>query len=296
MPVGERPTITVVIPVYNEENSVADVVSDLLAWIRSNPGSETFEVIVVDDASTDRSRERLKAFPQITVLHHSANRGYGAALRTGIRNASGEIIVTMDSDGQHAASNIARLLAAMDGHDLISGSRETGDRGPAWRKPGKRVLRSLISHLVGIRVPDFNCGFRAFRRDVAMRYVHLCPTGFSFSTTLLVALLRQGCSVGFCPIAVRRREPGSRSRVTVAVGLETMLLYLRLVTLFSPLRLFLPASLASTLLGLVWGAIRVFAGAGLSVAGLLFLVTGLLLFFFGLVIDQISAMRREKFE
>jgi glycosyltransferase involved in cell wall biosynthesis len=292
--------VSVVIPVFNEEESIASVLNDLSTWIRSSDAAREYEVIVVDDASSDRSRTILESFPGITVLRHPINMGYGAALKTGIKHATGEVVVTMDSDGQHDPSNIGSLLDAMEKYDLVSGDRrqggEGGDQSPAWRKPGKWLLRHLVSYLAGRHIPDFNCGFRAFIREEALRYIHLCPRGFSFSTTLLLAFLCQGNLVIFHSIAANRRTPNSQSRVTVRVGLETVLLLLRLITLFSPLKLFIPVSFASLMLGMIWGGICVFSGRGLSVAGLLFLISGMLLFFFGLVIDQVSAMRREKYE
>ncbi len=287
---------SIVIPVFNEEGSIASVLGDLSTWIRSSDGTRVYEVIVVDDASSDRSRRILETFPDITVLRHPINMGYGAALKTGIKHATGEVVVTMDSDGQHDPSDIGSLLDAMGQYDLVSGNRRQGDRSPAWRKPGKRLIRHLVSYLAGRHIPDFNCGFRAFVREEALRYMHLCPRGFSFSTTLLLAFLCQGNLVTFHPIASNRRTPKSQSRVTVRVGLETLLLLLRLITLFSPLKLFIPVSFATIVLGMIWGGIHVFAGRGLSVASLLFLVSGMLLFFFGLIIDQVSAMRREKYE
>jgi glycosyltransferase involved in cell wall biosynthesis len=289
--------VSIVIPMFNEEESIAAVLRDLSTWIQSSGETRVHEIIVVDDGSSDRSRTILESFPGITVLHHPINMGYGAALKTGIKHATGETVLTMDSDGQHDPSDIGPLLDAMEQYDLVSGDRrQRGDRSPAWRKPGKWLLRHLVSYLAGRSIPDFNCGFRAFVREDALRYIHLCPRGFSFSTTLLLAFLRQGNFVAFHPVAPFRRTPNSQSRVTVRVGLETVLLLLRLMTLFSPLKLFIPVSFASIALGAIWGGVYVFAGRGLSMAGLLFLITGLLLFFFGLVIDQVSAMRREKYE
>jgi hypothetical protein len=201
----------------------------------------------------------------------------------------------MDSDGQHNPKDIGRLLQDIEKYEMIVGARSQGSQSPLWRLPGKWILSRLVNYLVNEKIPDFNCGFRAAKRNILIKYLHLCPDGFSFSTTLTLAFFCQGRQVKFVPIKVNRRTI-SRSIVNMWTGLETLLLVMRLIALFGPLKLFLPTSFLFVLLGVIWGGRYVILGKGLSVAGLLFLLTGIMLFFFGLLTDQIAALRRERYE
>lgn len=288
--------ISIVIPAYNEENTIRAVLEELLSWVNERHNQDEIEVIVVDDGSSDRTPKLLDEISAIKAIHHPVNRGYGAALKTGILKATGDVVVTMDSDGQHSPKDVVRLLEELEGCDLVTGIRVGGHKSPLWRIPGKWLLNRLVSYLAGAKIPDFNCGLRAFRRETALKYLHLCPRGFSFSTTILLAFLCQDHLVKFVPITVDARSPKSHSRVTVRTGFQTILLVLRLISLFAPLKLFLPTSGLFMILGLVWGSVYVFSRRGLSMASLLFLLAGILVFFFGLLIDQIAAMRRERYE
>ena len=277
--------LSIVIPVYNEEKTICAVLEELLDWLSQSDCKGGNEVIVVDDGSCDQTPRLLDGISKIKVIRHPLNKGYGAALKTGIRRASGDVIVTMDSDGQHHPEDIVRLLEALEGYDLVTGVRIGGHQSPLWRMPGKWLLNRLVCYLASVKVLDFNCGFRALNKDKVLSYLHLCPQGFSFSTTILLAFLCQGHTVRFLPLTVGRRSRESYSTVTMRTGLETILLVLRLISLFAPLKLFLPISTVFVIFGLVWGSLFISSGRGLSVASLLFLLTGILIFFFGMLID-----------
>ncbi|MFQ5857814.1 MAG: glycosyltransferase family 2 protein [Anaerolineae bacterium] len=287
--------VSIVIPAYNEEQSIGPLLKELHDCLSRDVPDLDYEVVVVDDGSQDKTGEVVSEIPGVRLIRHRINMGYGAALKSGIRGSSGEIIVTIDADGQHNPKDIGRLLQTIGGHDIVIGAR-TQHQNPLWRRPGKWLLGWLANYLAGEKIPDLNCGLRAVNREVVTKYLHLCPNRFSFSTTLTVALSCGGYRVGYVPIDVNRRSPRTRSTVNIRTGLETLLLMVRLIALFGPLKLFLPLSFVFILFGVVWGGHYVILGKGLSIAGLFFFLAGILLFFFGVLTDQIAALRKEKYE
>jgi glycosyltransferase involved in cell wall biosynthesis len=290
--------ISIVIPAYNEESTLGSVLEEIRNHMARQEASRTYEVIVVDDGSTDRTAEAAGRFPEVVLIRHHRNRGYGAALKAGIAKAAGTTVFIMDADGQHAPGEMEKLMPALADYDMVVGSRPpgSGGRSPGWRRPGKWLLGKLANYLAGDVIPDLNSGFRVFRRDLAAKYLHLCPTGFSFTTTLTMAFLCQGHQVAFLPIEINSRHPRGKSTVTVHTGLATFLLMIRLIALFGPLKIFLPASGSFLIAGFLWAVPYLFAGKGLSVASLLLIITGVLLFFFGLLTDQVASLRRERYE
>ena len=284
--------VTIVIPAHNEEKAIGEVLSRFLA--HRHPA--VAEVIVVDDGSSDRTAEIAEQHGA-RVLRHPRNRGYGAALKTGIREVTSEYILTMDADGQHRMDDVMKLcdaVAADHPPDAVIGNRTRLLHSPLWRMPGKWILKLLARILTQRPIPDLNCGLRVVRREVLRRYLHLCPSGFSFSTTITMALLTRGYGVEFVPIQVERRL--GKSMVSVGTGFQTILLVLRLASLFNPLRVFLPLALAFILFGIAWTAPYTLEGQGVTVASLLAIVTGVVLFGLGLICDQVAQLRLERYE
>lgn len=282
-------TLAVIIPAFNEASSIGAVLDSL----RAECGDLITTIIVVDDGSNDDTGAIAEA-RGATVIRHAANRGYGASLKSGIRSADTTHVATLDADGQHHAADLHRLWQARQRADMVIGARRQLIHSPLWRMPGKWILGAVASYLVAQRIPDLNSGLRLISRPVVMRYMHLCPNGFSMSTTLTLAVLSRGIPVEFVPIDVQRRE--GKSTVTVATGLATVMLLLRIICLFNPLRLFVPASLAIAAAGFAWAIPYAMAGRGLSVAAMLAMVTAILLFSLGLLCDQISQQRLERYE
>jgi len=284
--------VTIVIPAHNEEKSIGEV----LSRFREHRHPMVAEVIVVDDGSTDRTAEIAEQHGA-RVLRHPHNRGYGAALKTGIRQVSSEFILTMDADGQHRVDDVMKLCDAVAGDhppDAVIGNRTSLLHSPLWRMPGKWMLKLLARVLTQRQIPDLNCGLRVVRREVLSRYLHLCPSGFSFSTTITMALLTRGYGVEFVPIEVERRV--GKSLVSVGTGFQTILLVLRLASLFNPLRVFLPLALAFIAFGIAWTVPYTLDGQGVTVASLLAIVTGVVLFGLGLICDQVAQLRLERYE
>jgi hypothetical protein len=160
--------------------------------------------------------------------------------------------------------------------------------------PGKWILGLMGNYLTRRSIPDLNSGFRLIRRDVALKYLHVCPSGFSFSTTITMALLSRGYNVAYIPIDVEKRV--GKSTVSIATGLDTIILIMRIASLFNPLRIFVPASILAGMAGIAWGVPIALAGHGISVGSMLAIVTSILLFGLGLICDQVSQLRLERFE
>jgi glycosyltransferase involved in cell wall biosynthesis len=282
-------TLTVIIPAFNEAAGIGDVLDELTREC----GQFLTTIIVVDDGSRDDTA-RIARERGVVVIQHPANLGYGASLKSGLRRSSTTHVATFDADGQHQSSDLRRLWESRHGSAMIVGARQQLIHSPLWRMPGKWLLGTVAAYLVKRRIPDLNSGLRLLTREVALRYAHLCPRGFSMSTTMTMAVISRGWPVTFVPIDVRPRR--GRSTVTVATGLETAVLLLRIICLFNPLRLFVPAAAIVGLVGIAWAVPYATAGRGISVGAMLAMVTATLLFSLGLICDQVSQLRLERHE
>ncbi|NEQ64716.1 MAG: glycosyltransferase [Symploca sp. SIO2D2] len=281
--------LTVIIPAFNEAQAISSVIDN----VHSICSNIITEIIVIDDGSSDET-SFLAQQTGAKVLIHKQNRGYGASLKTGIRHAKTDFVLTMDADGQHRAEDILYLWEMVDNHDMVVGQRTKLIHSSLWRMPGKLLLGIMANYLTQRRIPDLNSGLRIIRREVALRYLHLCPAGFSFSTTITMALLIRSYSVAYLPIQVEKRV--GKSTVSLKTGLNTIIMILRIAALFNPLRVFLPLSILIGGVGLAWGIPYTLAGRGISVGTMLALVTAILLFGLGILCDQISQLRLERFE
>ncbi len=281
--------LTIVIPAYNE----AEAIGPVLEQLKATCPEIIEEIIVVDDGSKDDTA-RIAEETGVQVLRHSHNKGYGASLKTGIRAARSEFVLTMDSDGQHKPEGIARLWERAGQSDMVVGQRTSLIHSQLWRMPGKWLLSFMANYLSRQRIPDLNSGFRLMRRDIVLKYMHLCPPGFSFSTTITMAFFNRGYEVAYVPIEVKKRI--GKSTVSVKTGLDTIILILRIATLFDPLRIFIPISLLTAGVGILWGIPYTLLGNGISIGSMLAIVTALLMFSLGLICDQISQLRLERYE
>lgn len=278
--------LTVVIPAYNEAEAIGEVVSELL---QKAPG---VKVLVVDDGSQDDTAAVAKT-AGATVIRHTLNRGYGAGVKTGIRSTITEFVATYDADGQHRPEDLMRLFEATRQHDIVIGSRDKLSHQMAARLPGKWILARTAETLVGQKIPDLNSGLRVMRREIAMKYLHLLPNGFSASTTITVYVMQRGYDVEFVPITVRERI-GKSTVKQLRDGLNTIYLIVRLIILFNPTRFFLPPAAVMVATGLVYGLVKALRlHHGFPVLALLLVSTGLITAMFGLLADEISALRRE---
>jgi glycosyltransferase involved in cell wall biosynthesis len=281
--------VTIIIPAFNEGQSVGQVVTD----VKAACGQTIHEIIVIDDGSTDDTASAVTAAGG-RVIRHSHNRGYGASLKTGLRAADSEFVLLMDADGQHRIEDVLKLLSLIDQQDMIIGQRMGLVHSKLWRMPGKWLLTFLANYLTRQSIPDLNSGLRIIRRELALKYIHLCPNGFSFSTTITMTFLYRGYSTMYTPIEVRKRI--GKSTVSAKTGFQTIILILRLASLFDPLRVFIPLSIFTAAIGVLWGIPYALIGKGISIGSMLAIMTSVLLFGLGLICDQISQLRLTLFE
>ena len=244
--------VSIIVPVYNEEGAIAATLTAIDATMRE--AGRPFEVLVVDDGSTDATA-RVLAETGVAVVRHRANRGYGAALKTGIRATSHPLIAILDADGTYPIARLPELVALADEADMVVGARTGGSvHVPALRRPVKWLLTRVANLLSGHRIPDLNSGMRVFRREVALRFFGLYPDGFSFTSTITLASHINGYRVEYVPIDYYRRTGASSIR-PIRDTLNFFLLIVRMVVTFRPLNVFLPAAAVLLVLGVVKAAV-----------------------------------------
>lgn len=278
---------TIVIPAYNESAALGRVLDEL----GRPPGCK--EIIVVDDGSKDDTgavARRLGA----RVVTHPYNKGYGAALKTGLESVETDYAVTCDGDGQHHLADVLKVAEEADAYDMVVGTRGADSSRDWLRTPGKAVLGLFANILTHRRIPDLNSGLRSFRMATIRKYLHLMPSGFSFSTTSTITMLRMGYTVHYVPIRVVPRV-GRRSTVKFFEdGLRTFMLIVNLTVLFNPMRVFLPLSAVFLLGSLVYFILYcIWVRVHITESMVLLFVTGFVTFCLGIVCEQVSAIRRE---
>jgi glycosyltransferase involved in cell wall biosynthesis len=276
--------LSIVIPAFNEESGVRSVVSELREVLGQHGISG--EIIVVDDGSTDATA-RAAAGAGARVIRHRSNRGYGAALKTGIAAATHDIVAITDADGTYPAEYIPDLLLALERSDMVVGSRTGGSvRIPLIRRPAKWALNRLANYLSNARIPDLNSGLRAFRRDVIMQYFPILPDQFSWTTTITLAMHCDKYAVSYFPINYRARK--GRSKIVPWDAGSFLILILRTSMLFRPLRVFLPIVFAFITYGLIKMAIDFSHQPNVSASAALALIAALLILLIGMLGDVIS--------
>jgi glycosyltransferase involved in cell wall biosynthesis len=281
-----EPTATsVIIPAFKEGASIGGVITEL------RDAAPWLEIIVVDDGSDDETAARAEA-AGARVIRHPYNKGNGASVKTGVRNASGEWILILDGDGQHHPQDALRLVHALGPYELVVGARARHTQATALRRVGNDLLNALASYLAQRPIPDLTSGFRAAKRQHVEEFLHLLPNGFSTPTTTTLAFLRAGYSVRFEPIDAGRRA--GRSNIRLARdGPKFFLILLKVITIFSPLRIFVPISALAFLVGVVYGVWTVSQQSRIPNGAVLLLMFSVVVFLVGLVSEQISALRFE---
>ena len=282
-------SVSVVIAALNEGATIGGVVERIREYC---PGAE---VLVIDDRSTDDTAARAEA-AGARVIRRPYTLGQGAGVKTGVRAAQGDIIVLIDGDGQHDPADIPRLLDLIVSgpYDLVIGERDRAGQQNAVRWLGNNALNRIGSYLVGLPMRDLTSGFRAMRRHVMLDLLHLLPNQFSWSTTSALAFAKMGFHVRFEPIVVRRRETGQSSQKVMRNGIRFLLIILRMSTLFSPLRIFFPLFVLLELFalaGYLWSVARGAPMLHLPPSTVMFFLGGLVLFFFGLISEQVASLR-----
>lgn len=280
---------SLVIPAFDEGQAIGAVVADFRGLLE-RIGCD-YELIVVDDGSTDETAEQAERHGA-TVIRHERNRGYGAALKTGIRRSHHGLVAIADADGQHTGAQLRDLLAELADADVAIGMRDAASHVPFTRLPGKLILKWVANWVTGSVIPDLNSGLRVMRREVILDSMHLAPDGFSFSTTTTIAFQHAGMLIRWVPITVPRRIGRASSVSMVRDGLKTLLLILRIVVLFAPLRIFLPVSGLLFVIGAVSSIYGLVTDFNIGDKEVIILLSSLMIFFFGIVADQLASIRR----
>ena len=284
--------LTILIPAFNEAETIGEVIPQLRQLYPEA------EILVVDDGSTDATAQ-LAANASARVVRHPYNKGNGASVKTGLRNATREVVVIFDADGQHDAQDIAKVAGQVGEYDLVVGARDENSQTDFGRRMYHHVLNALASYLSGIRVPDATSGFRAARRADLMQFIHLLPNGFSTPVTTSLAFIKAGYSVKFVSTTMLKRQGGVSKIKPVRDGTRFFIIAFRMSTMFAPMKLFLPVSGALFLIALVYTVVDIlFFSHRLYItnsAVLLFTMT-ILIFLIGLMAEQIAALRFERVE
>ena len=279
--------VTIIVPAYNEAEGIG-VVLDTIINCMHNAGVE-YELMVVDDGSTDGTEAIVEA-KGVRVIRHKFNRGYGASLKTGIRQSRYPIVAIIDADGTYPVDALPKLLACMAEYDMVVGAR-TGDyvKIQLMRRPAKWFLKKLADYLSGFKIPDLNSGLRVFRRELAERFFGIFPDGFSFTTTITLAALTNGYRVEFLPINYYKRT-GKSSIRPLRDFFGFVLLIIRLIVYFKPLNVFLPVSGVLLVVGFTKAIIDLIHQNFFGVGSAIVILAALQIAFLGLLADLI--MRR----
>jgi glycosyltransferase involved in cell wall biosynthesis len=241
--------ISIIIPAYNEQEGIAKTLTRIFETM--DAAQYDYEVIVVNDGSTDGTADEVKKFPRATLISHSRNRGSGASTNTGVRHARGEICVMTDADGTYPVQDIPRLLEEMNDYDMVIGAR-TKEAGTLklLRVPAKWFIRSLASFLTETKIPDLNSGLRAFKKSNALKYIHILPHGQSWVSTITLAHLSDDLDVKWIPIDYYPRLGTSKFR-PVQDTYNYLMLVLRTVMYFNPIKILFPVGMLLLLVGVL---------------------------------------------
>jgi glycosyltransferase involved in cell wall biosynthesis len=276
---------SIVIPAFNESASIASVVRAL------SSAALWREILVVDDGSTDETSAQAAA-AGARVIRHPYNKGNGAAVKSGIREATGTFVLIADADGQHQPADATRLVSHLGVYDLVVGARSGHTQASMVRRFGNAVLNRIASYLTEQSIPDLTSGFRAARREHLLEFIHLLPNGFSTPTTTTLAFMRAGYSVRFEPIDAAQRAGVSKIRLG-ADGFNFFLILLKVITIFSPLRIFAPISAAAFLLGAAYAIWTIVTQSHVTNSSVLLILLSVVILLVGLVSEQISSLRIE---
>jgi glycosyltransferase involved in cell wall biosynthesis len=282
-------SVSIIVPAYNEEEGVSTTLAAIKSAMSQQPVE--YELIVVDDGSTDGTADAVLQQAGVRLIQHHTNRGYGAALKSGIRQARHDWIAIIDADGSYPPSTLPTLLQEMQECDMVVGARPP-TRIAAVRRPAKWLLVRLAEYMAETRIPDLNSGLRVFRKDVALSYFNIFPSSFSFTITITIAFLSDHYLVKFVPIPYERREGRSKIR-PVQDTLTFMQLILRTVMYFNPLKVLMPLSLLLFVLAVLIGTYTLLAyGRVMDITVLTLTMAALQIAVVAMIADMIQKKNR----
>ena len=286
--------LTVIIPAFNEVDNLRVFLPPLVSHCREN----NWRIILVNDGSHDHTKEFLRSYeqePLFTVIHHKLNKGYGAAIKSGIRACETEYLITFDADGQHYLEDIEKLCNCLVKHDadMVVGSRKGLRSSSPFRGVGKSIIRLIASIMMTVPVHDINSGMKIYRTELAKKYLYLTTDTMSFSDVITLVFINNRHLVVEEPIRIKERT-GGKSTIGFQTAFQTVMEILHIVILFNPMKIFLPLSILCFVLTGIWGIPLLYEGRGLSTASLLGVILGILLFLLGLIAEQLSLIRRNQ--
>ncbi|MBI1287434.1 MAG: glycosyltransferase [Flavobacteriales bacterium] len=285
--------LSIIIPAYNEEDSLKVLLPELLEFVQTNG----LQLIIVNDGSKDGTLEVLKAHQgaeRFQFFSHKVNRGYGGAIKTGVRNATTKYVITIDADGQHDLNDVLALhkqIIETDA-DMIVGSRMAHKNASLYRGLGKWLIRSFAKILLPIHIEDINSGMKIYNAEMAKRYIRLCPDHMAYSDIIAMVFISKRHLVLETPINIKPRTAGV-STISTLTAIDTVKEILNIVILFNPMRVFFPIAILSIVAALTWGIPIALRGRGVSTGAMLGFTTGLLFFFLGLIAEQLSQIRKD---
>ncbi len=287
------PEISVVIPAFNEGEIIGQVIGRLREVLERV--GKSYEMIVVDDGSVDETSVRAQA-AGAEVYSHPYNIGNGAAVKSGIRHARGKYLLLMDGDGQHDPADIPRFLEKLATYDMVVGARTASSHRSAHRTFANGVFNALATYICNRRIEDLTSGYRAMKTSIARRFLYLLPNTFSYPTTITLAFVRAGHSLTYIPIDTKKRAGESKIRI-VPDGFRFLAIIVKIATLFSPLKIFLPVSAVMFMAGLTYGLVRIFALDGrYGPTSAMLMTMAVVIFMVGLVSEQVAQLRFDRSE
>jgi glycosyltransferase involved in cell wall biosynthesis len=281
--------ISVIIPAYNEATTIGNVVSKIKTLYPD------FEIIVVNDGSEDETAAVAKR-AGAKVYSHPYNLGNGAAIKSGIRTASGDILIFMDADLQHNPEDIETMLNYFPDYDMVVGARSIKEQTSLWRALGNKIYNWLASYVAKFDVQDLTSGFRAIKSDIAQQFLYLLPNSYSYPSSLTLAVLRTGRALKYVPIKVKVRKAGKSNIKFFKDGIRFFMIIVKICTLFSPFRIFLPVSFFIFCLGLSYYIYTFLAWGRFTNMSALLFTTSIIIFMMGLISEQISQMKFDRSE
>lgn len=284
--------LSVVLPAYNEEKGVGSTLDKLNQELKS--WGIPYEVLVINDGSNDNTAQ-IATDKGAQVINHPYNIGNGAAVKTGLRHAQGDVIALMDADGQHDPADLHELLEHIPKYNMVVAARSDTSQATLIRRWGNKAYNKLASYITGTEIKDLTSGFRVIKSRTAKKFIYLLPNGFSYPTTITLSLLKAGYSIKYVPIDAGQRKGKSKLR-TGREAVRFLIIILKIATLFSPFRVFLPISVSSFLLGLVYGSYMIIRHSHFSNMVLLLLITAVIIFLMGLIAEEIALLRLERSE
>jgi glycosyltransferase involved in cell wall biosynthesis len=276
---SDNSILTIIIPAYNEVASLPKLLNALIPFAKTR----NYKIIIINDGSSDNSVEFLENFVRheksLKVLHHKVNKGYGGAIKTGIKNSVTKYCITIDADGQHSLEDIDKMLVCMieNNADLVIGNRKGNSKSGFYREFGKSIIRRVAQLLMPLKIYDINSGIKIYDTLLAQKYIQICPDSMAFSDTITLTFVYQRNLVLEIPVTITERMAG-KSTIGVRTAFETLMEIINIVVLFNPMRIFFPLSISFITIAIIWEIPIFLKGYGISIGSLLGFMTGIIFF------------------